>query len=46
MAERLDFIGELVGMYFDYDYKMHVNGQKVDFKYDDHDYAGKALVGL
>jgi len=46
MAERLDFIGELTAMYFGYDYDLKRNGQKVNIDYDDHDYAGKAMVGL
>jgi len=46
LAERLDFVGELVAMYFNYDYNLRINGQKINLKYEDHNYAGKALVGL
>jgi len=48
LAERLDFIGELSGLYFDYDNKTYINGQRmrsIRLK-DDHNYAGKAMLGL
>jgi len=46
LADRLDAIGELTALYLNYDYSVRINGQKVNAKYDEHDYGAKAMIGL